>query len=59
MSKPSDIMEKANHPFDRGYWLRYDGEPWESCADEDERLGWETCNREIKGGDIKGPAPQP
>jgi hypothetical protein len=34
-----------DHPYDRGYWARYDGLP--SPGDKAGRAGWRDCNREL------------
>lgn len=41
-----------DHPYDRGYWVRYDGEALhknpESGRDRNQwRLGWNSCNQEL------------
>lgn len=42
----SDWIVRANHPYDRGYWRRYDGKPRPN--DKQGRAGWDDCNRELR-----------
>lgn len=44
MSK--DWIERQDHPYDRGYWRRYDEKSRPS--DVQGRLGWSNCNRELR-----------
>lgn len=34
------------HPYDRGYWARFNGQPRPSAWRE--RQGWDQCDREIR-----------
>jgi len=45
VSRPSDNFQKENHPYDRGYWKRYDGEPRPIKKAEAE--GWDDCDKEL------------
>lgn len=50
---PADWINRERHPFDDGYWARYDGKP--RPRGEEQRSGWDTCDRELKTGDIQKP----
>lgn len=42
-----DLIIREKHPFDDGYWARYDGKPRpETNAVSQE--GWDTCDAELK-----------
>jgi tricorn protease-like protein len=36
------------HPYDRGYWRRYDGGARKSCRSPQERQGWRDCDAELR-----------
>lgn len=42
-------MERQNHPYDQGYWARYDGKPRPSELPGNllARQGWDDCDAEI------------
>lgn len=42
----SSWITRERHPFDDGYWARYDGKPRPSGRLQ--RDGWDTCNRELR-----------
>ena len=42
---PSDKFEKSDHPYDIGYWMRYDGRPMPKRGET--RKGWEACDKEL------------
>ena len=52
-SKPSDKFQKEDHPYDRGYWARYDGEGRFAATEGsqsdrgDWRNGWWACDRDL------------
>jgi hypothetical protein len=46
-TRPSDKFEKSDHPFDTGYWMRYDGLP--KPRQREMRDGWQTCDQELAG----------
>lgn len=51
-------MERLDHPFDRGYWQRYDGLPRPgkfsnlrgvtSITNPFEHAGWDQCDSELR-----------
>lgn len=45
-TRPSDKMVREDHPYDAGYWARYDGAP--PPTDADGRRGWSDCNNELR-----------
>lgn len=38
-------IEIEQHPFDRGYWARFNGQPRPTRGEP--RKGWETCDEEL------------
>lgn len=47
------ITRDDSCPYDRGYWLRYDGFP--EPEDDKEREGWTACDAELRSGDAAPP----
>lgn len=47
-SRKSDAVGiiREDHPFDRGYWARFDGLPRPSAPDE--AKGWDACDQDIE-----------
>lgn len=55
---PDSMIERQDHPFDRGYWARRDGRPRPPVmrfargvtqpVDPDEHRGWDTCDDELR-----------
>lgn len=45
-AKTSNWIIRERHPFDDGYWSRYDGRPRPSGKRQ--REGWDDCNRELR-----------
>jgi hypothetical protein len=41
-----DIERDLSHPYDRGYWARYDERP--RPKDKEEAEGWDTCDDECR-----------
>lgn len=44
---PSPDRVVENHPYDRGYWARYDGQPRPKRPGA-KRDGWDQCDAEIR-----------
>lgn len=44
---PSAQFEKRSHPYDDGYWLRYDGLPYSLCQSDEMKQGWRDCDHEL------------
>lgn len=55
----SDWIVRENHPYDNGYWDRYDGKPppSEQPGNRLAREGWFDCDRELRAGDIQEKTP--
>lgn len=41
----SSWIVRERHPFDDGYWARYDGK--KRPTGQQQRYGWDECNREF------------
>lgn len=41
------LGERIQHPYDRGYWLRYRNRPLPVDAEDDTRQGYDACDDEI------------
>ncbi|WP_157113140.1 hypothetical protein [Bradyrhizobium embrapense] len=44
---PRNWIVRERHPFDDGYWARYDGKRRPNKSLTEKREGWEACDREI------------
>lgn len=56
MAEPSAVLHTKergivieDHPFDRGYWARYDDQPREQVLERGGKAGWDACNGELRG----------
>ena len=43
---PGLPIVRQSHPYDDGYWLRFDGSPRSQCASDQGRQGWDDCNED-------------
>lgn len=37
-----------DHPFDQGYWARFNGQPRDTVKWRGGKAGWDACDREVK-----------
>jgi hypothetical protein len=52
-----DWIIREDHPYDRGYWARYDNKARPSGTEQ--RQGWDDCNRELRAERaVKQPGPR-
>lgn len=40
-------IQVEEHPFDKGYWARFDGEP-RPVKKSERRAGWDACDTELR-----------
>ena len=52
-------IQVENHPYDRGYWARYDGLPRDSVTWREGKKGWDDCHRELRSEALSPQEPTP